>query len=161
MLDDRFKPVTKKKRTRKRTATRQRISQDLAVFMGDVKKDAGPEPATELNPLDIIKLFKQLEGFILRREYTADVNDFKLGRFTTTSKVLLDSLPKLLLDIDSTEDEKVKGKLLTLIFSASVVYRQFKVKSTPDVTTVKAIYSGNKSIQNLINCEFSNANVDK
>jgi hypothetical protein len=160
MLDDRFKPTKKQKKTRKRTAHRQRISQDLAVFMGDVKKDAGPERLPDLNLADIIKLFKLLEQYILKREYIMPEN-LELGKFTTTSKVLFQSLPKLLLDIDSITDEKVKGKLLTLIFSAVVVYRQFKVKSIPDVSTVKSVYSGNKTISNLINSEFSSEQIDK
>jgi hypothetical protein len=159
MLDDRFKPEKAKKK-RKAPLKRRPLSQDMAVFLyGDEGIKKGKIPLT--SPLDIVKLFKVLENFILSRKYMADIEDFSLGQFKDQSVVLVNSLPKLLLGVDSITDLKTKERLLSLIFSSVIIYRQFRVKSTPDVSTVTAVYSGQKTIADLLAKEYSQNRVSE
>lgn len=159
MLDDRFKPVKVKKK-RKTSVKRQPLSRDMAIFLhGDEGIKKGRIPLT--SPLDIVKLFKILENFILSRKFMADVEDLSLGQFKDQSVVLVNSLPKLLLGVDSMTDLKTKERLLSLIFSSVIIYRQFRVKSSPDTTTVTAIYSGQKTISNLLANEYSQNRVSE
>jgi len=73
--------------------------------------------------------------------------------------VLFNNLPKLILNLDSISDSVVKGKALNLVFSSIIIYRQFKVKSTPNVDTLTSPYTGTEDINTLLTGKFSLNNI--
>jgi hypothetical protein len=70
-------------------------------------------------------------------------------------------LPKLLLAIDSITDKDKKTSMLNLLFSAVIIYRQFKVKTQPSATTMLAAYNGECDLDKLKEGEFSTPNIER
>lgn len=133
------------------------MSIDLRLYLGEeipVKKRN-----LKLNVLDIIKLFKILEGFILRNKYSDQLTHLELGDFVHNAFRLYDSLPKLLVSIYNLDRNKQK-RLLTLIFSSIRIYRNFKTKATPKISTITNPYNG-KDLSEIMDNEFSSSEIHK
>jgi len=156
MLVDRFKPVVKPKKTRTKNPTKG-LTRDMILYKGLQNKK--PAKLGNTNPLHVIKALKLLENFILRRVYTDNIDDLELGFLRAPVVGLIDNLPKLLLDIDNSTDSNSKKKLLDVLFSMVVIYRQFQVKTAPSASTMLATYSGSKDISSLLKDEFSLKNI--
>jgi hypothetical protein len=146
MLFSRFQPATK---TPKNKALLNKSS-DLISFLNLKKHDTKQKSPV---PLDIIAFFKLLENFIMKRAYKSSIDDLEMGGFKETAVRIVDNLPKLLLDIDSSANVS-KKRYLEVIFSAIIVYRQFKVKTVPNLSTITSEYTGDSIAEFLIN-EFS------
>jgi hypothetical protein len=54
----------------------------------------------------------------------------------------------------------MKDSILNFLFSAIVVYRLFKVKAIPDITTISADYTGD-SLDLIISKFFNSENITK
>lgn len=147
MIEGRFE----KNRPKERKSNLNKFSPDMIRFLSKDKKIENIQK--ELDLLDIIKFFKVLENFLLKRKYMKEVSDFKLGKFSETSLLIYHSLPKLLLNIDSLKSDERK-EYINLIFSAISIYRHFKVKTVPNSETINGKYTG-KDLDLVINNDFS------
>jgi len=138
MIEDRFDTPQKKKVVRKKQ--RKSINPDELEFFG-----LGPKPKTKkesLQLLDIIKFFKTLENFILKRsDLLYQLEELQLGQFSITASEVIANLKTLLLSSVSLDDKNRK-LLLDYVFSLVCIYRHFKVKTTPDVSTISGEYEG-------------------
>jgi len=138
MIEDRFNTPQKKKVVRKKQ--RKSINPDELEFFG-----LGPKPKTKketLQLLDIIKFFKTLENFILKRsDLLYQLEELQLGQFSTVASEVIANLKTLLLSSVSLDDKNRK-LLLDYVFSIVCIYRHFKVKTTPDVSTISGEYEG-------------------
>jgi hypothetical protein len=159
MLEGRFEtpePSKKKKKNPLKLrgpAKKQHSVAFLAYFdkLPPIKQKQSP-----LVPSDIVKFYKSMEVFILRRKWIIDIEELKLGNFELEAKRLVELLPKLLLVVES--QASISKAALDLIFSMVVIYRQFKVGSKPDLESVAAPYSGS-SLEELAENEFSDQNI--
>lgn len=137
MLVGRFKKNSKKEV--KLPKITKDLNVDLIKFLG-----IGREHRTEakFNPLHVIKFYKLLENFTLRREYIdLNLDEYDLGKFESICLNIYHNLPKLLLNIDKIE-HKERKIYLSYIFSVISIYRQFKVKTLPDASTIIQEYDG-------------------
>lgn len=143
MLEERFYS-TPKTRVRKRVRDNdgnpllEPINTDLLRYEG---KEVETIPRPSMDFLHIIKFYKSLETQILTRSNELIVEELKLGQFYSVCSNLIQGLTTLLLSLDRLEPQK-KKRILTYVFSAIVIYRQFKVKSIPDLQTLTAPYGG-------------------
>lgn len=137
MLDERFTPSTPKEKRKG-----DNMNPDLKKFLGLIPmvKEISPKKE-ELNLLDVIKFFKILENFMLKREWLSSIKDLRLGQFRIIAEAIIDNLPTLLLSVDEL-DGYIKELILNCLFSAITIYRQFKVKSIPDTSTISGEYTG-------------------
>lgn len=155
MLYERFIPQTRKlKSTRNITGELRQ----LLIKQGKIKL----EPAEE-QPLllDIIKFFKLLENFILTKKNRKDeVVTLQLGKFKSIAHVCYDTLPKLLFGVEQSETA-IEKSILTLLFSVVTIYRQFKVSAVFDSSTITSEYSGSKTLESILENEFSREKINK
>jgi hypothetical protein len=112
-----------------------------------------------LSLLDVIAFCKLLENYILKRRYMNTIETLEVGQLTSTISTLFDSLPKLLLDIDSVTDFELKRKLLNVLFSSVIIYRQFKVSTKPSANTMLSAYSGKRDLESLVKQEFNSDSI--
>nr|UNG44319.1 RNA-dependent RNA polymerase [Fusarium asiaticum mitovirus 8] len=145
MLYSRFQPSVKKNKK-----NNINLSKDLKSIL-----NINEPVIDELKILDIIKLYKLFETFTLKGKYISEFEDLKLGSHKDISFRLFNNLPKLLLDVNSLEDN-IKRVILQLIFSNIVIYRQFKVKAAPKFSSIEAPYIG-EPIKDLVS-EYFNKN---
>lgn len=138
MLEDRY--VGGKKKVRKTKKIKRNINPDLIVLLHGEKKKK--EKAPKLVFLDIIKYFKLLENFTLKRgDLLYRIEDLQLGHFQSTAFEVFDNLQRLLLSI-SELDNRGKKMALDYIFSTICIYRHFSVKTVPNTSTVTDEYCG-------------------
>jgi hypothetical protein len=154
MLVDRFTPSQKKEK-----GPVDNRHPDLKKFLGIIPMEKTIVKKEELNLLDIIKFFKMLENFMLKRAWLYSLENFSLGHLRPNCQAIVDSLPTLLLSVDELEDF-MKDSILNFLFSAIVVYRLFKVKAIPDITTISADYTGD-SLDLIISKFFNSENITK
>jgi hypothetical protein len=76
---------------------------------------------------------------------------------TESAKAIISILPKLFL-VANDLPERSRVAFLNYLFSSVVIYRQFKVKSTPEVESIVGPYTGT-IIDELLNTEFSKTRV--
>lgn len=138
MIEDRFNTPQKKKSVRKKV--KNVLNPDSVEFFGE-----GPKPKQKkatLQMLDIIKFFKTLENFTLKRgDLLYNVEELSLGQFTITASEVIANLQTLLLS-SLTLDETNRKLLLDYLFSIITIYRHFKVKALPDTSTISGEYEG-------------------
>lgn len=136
MIEERYTPSKKKTKVKSK---RKNINPDVIEFFGEtIVKSKKPN----LNLLDIIKYFKTLENFILKRgDLLYQLEDLKLGQFSTIASEVIANLQTLLLS-SIMLDAKSKKLLLDYVFSLIAIYRHFKVKTLPDVSTISGEYEG-------------------
>lgn len=104
-----------------------------------------------VNLLDIIKFYKMLENFTLKRQYLeSSLENFEFGKFSEHSSLIYLNLPTLLLSVDKL-DASSRKLYLNIIFSAISIYRLFKVKSLPNSDTITKPYSGDDLIKHSHN----------
>jgi hypothetical protein len=134
MLEDRFKTVDNKV-----IKSRNNMSPELNKFLGGLQENKKTEI---INLLDIIKFFKNLELFLLKREVDLiTIKDKELGKYLNNCINIIDNLPKLLISIDNI-DKEIKNKTLNYIFSVISIYRHFKIKTIPNSETISGKYKG-------------------
>lgn len=156
MLETRFEPSKPKARKPKSD-----ISPDLRLFLYDKEQLKKPEQFAPPKFLDIIKFYKLLENFILsRRDRRKEISDLELGSFSEVTPAIYDSLTKLLFDVKLV-DSGDRGNILAIIFSIVCVYRQFQVTPSSTSKTIVAEYSGTRSLEEILNNEFSDYEIDK
>jgi hypothetical protein len=73
------------------------------------------------------------------------------------AEVIISILPKIFLVADKLPTP-FKKPLLNYIFSSVVIYRQFKVKSTPEIDSIVGPYTG-RDINELLTSEFSKVRI--
>jgi len=155
MLHSRFQPSVKKLKSNRN------ISGDLRQLLIKQGKIVEKHTEEQINLLDIIKYFKLLENFILtKKNRRNDVNELNLSRFKTIALDCYDTLPKLLFEV-KLSGSVIEKLSLTLLFSIITVYRQFKVSAVFDSSTITNEYSGTRSIEDVLNDEFSHQNIYK
>lgn len=123
------------------------------------------------NPLHVVKYYKGLETLLLSGISTIRFEELSLGSFADLSKSIADSLTKLLLSVRNLEDTDRKWAY-TKLFSLIVIYRQFKVKSKPDTSTLTNPYNGDSELivdtvftesamKSFLNKSFSREDLNK
>jgi hypothetical protein len=124
----------------------EKLSTEMKLYLGIIpltnldRKD--PKISVKnLNLNDVVKFYKTLEQFMLRKVYINKVEELNLGKFIDTSIVISDSLPKLMISIDEMAQVE-KQKYLNCLFSSIRIYRLFKTKVEPDSITITKPYSG-------------------
>jgi len=138
MIEDRFNTPQKKKPIRKKI--RSNIDADVLVLFGEGPKPKSKKPSLQM--LDIIKFFKTLENFIIKRgDLLYEIESLKLGQFSTVASEVIANLQTLLLS-SLTLDNNSRKLLLDYLFSLIAIYRHFKVKALPDVSTISGEYEG-------------------
>jgi len=138
MIEDRFNTPQKKKPTRKKI--KNNIDADVLVLFGEGPKPKSKKPSLQM--LDIIKFFKTLENFIIKRgDLLYEIETLKLGQFSTVASEVIANLQTLLLS-SLTLDNNSRKLLLDYLFSLIAIYRHFKVKALPDVSTISGEYEG-------------------
>jgi hypothetical protein len=156
MLHERFIQAPSKKKEQ------LNITPDMRRYLIMTNKISVKEKQNTPLLLDVVKYYKLLENYILTRNNRIDeVKDLQLGSFQCIAVTAYDSLPKLLLDVRRLCPELYYGKILTIIFSAICVYRQFQVNPQHSSLTITSEYTGKKSIEQLLRDEFSNNEIDK
>jgi hypothetical protein len=130
---------------------------DLRLYLGE--EIAVKKVNKVVNHLDVIKLFKNLEGYILRENYSDNITNLELGDFISNGFRLYDNLPKLLVSIYRLDRYKQK-RLLTLLFSSIRIYRNFKTKTSPKISTITQPYNGS-DINEIISNEFSSSEISE
>jgi hypothetical protein len=151
MLEDRFIPSKPARKARRRRSINK--SRDLILFEhGEIQ--AKPK-ASNIEPLHMIAALKCMENFLLRRKWLKSTNEFNIGRFDAILVQLFNILPKLILEIDSITDVAFKTKMLNLLFSSIIIYRQFKVKTQPSADTMHSPYNGSEPLSSLKTGDFS------
>nr|QXN75367.1 MAG: RNA-dependent RNA polymerase [Grapevine-associated mitovirus 14] len=135
MLKDRFEPSKRKIKIQR--AKIDSIPTDLLRYIG-IKAKTKVEA---IIPLDMIKFFKALENTFIDGKINILIEDLTLGKFKSDSLFLIHSLTKLLLSVKQLKDEELKWTL-SYIFSSIVIYRQFNVKSIPNVSSLIDPYNG-------------------
>jgi len=149
------KPKVKKEKKRI-----NKDSIDLRLYMGEQVSVKDKKISNNINLLDIITLFKNLEGYMLRGTYLLDsFESLKLGEFDTLKSRLYNNLPKLLVSIYKLEDNYRKH-MITLVFSAIRIYRSFKTKALPKTETITNKYTG-ESIASILENEFSDFEISE
>lgn len=160
MLEDRFKSATKRGAEQdplrlKDKSTKKHYSVDMLAYL-----DMLPEPKEKevpINILDVLKFYKTLEVFILKRQWVASIDELELGSLTKHAKAVTSILPKIFL-VANCLPLQVKKLFLNYIFSSVVIYRQFKVKSTPEIDSIVGPYTGSP-IDTLLTSEFSKIQI--
>nr|UNG44318.1 RNA-dependent RNA polymerase [Fusarium asiaticum mitovirus 7] len=147
MLYSRFLPQQKKIKKNKS------MSKDLK-FVLDIKEEINDE----VNPKMVLKFFKLLENFLLKRKFLDDINEINLGKFDNIRVLIINNLPKLLLDINSLDSEE-KKLFLEYLFSSINIYRQFKIKADAKFDTISAPYSG-KCLKSVIEEHFNSTVIN-
>jgi len=132
-------------------------SVDLHLYLGEAVPVKKSIKKIELQ--DVIKLFKNLEGYILRESYSNDVISLELGDFVENGFRLYDNLPKLLVSIYNLDRNKQK-RMLTLLFSSIRIYRNFKTKASPKISTITDPYKG-EDLDKILDNEFSSSEISK
>lgn len=138
MLQDRY--VSIKKKDKKKKNLKNQINPDLLIYWADEK--SAKIKKQNLDPLDVIKFFKMLENFILKRsEWLYNIEELKLGQFKNTAIEVTANLPTLLLST-LTMNAEDKKNVLDFTFSIVAIYRHFKVKTLPNSKTITNPYEG-------------------
>jgi hypothetical protein len=151
MLTDRFNPSVPK--IKKEPDNR---NPDLLKFLGLLPIEKEVKTKNNLDLLHIIKFFKALENFLLKRVLILDLRDLNLGQFQESANLIVDSLTTLLYSVDKL-DQDLKDIILNLLFSLICIYRHFKVNVKPDISTITAGYEG-EDLEAINNSIF---NVEK
>lgn len=154
MLFDRFLQSKPKKMKTKR---RKQLDTDL-ILLFEIGKPNKNKTKEELELLDIVKSYKTMETFLLKRELILDIEELKLGKFKETIINAVNNLKTLLLSISQMDDLYAKEKLLNLTFSSISIYRSFSVKTKPDLSTITAEYNG-EDLQKILDDEFNDSNI--
>jgi len=142
----------------KKTRKINKDSLDLRLYLGEEISLKDKKVSRNINLLDIITLFKNLEGYILRGKYLLDsFESLQLGEFNHLKSKLLDNLPKLLVSIKELDNGDRK-RLTTLVFSAIRIYRSFKTKTLPKTDTITSKYTGT-AIESILENEFSDFEI--
>lgn len=143
MLRSRYIQSSPKLKTlRKRDSEGNPITEPVDTEL--VRYDGFTEKKPKLihpDPLHIVKFFKGLETLLLSGQNNIKFEELSLGSFADLCKSIADSLTKLLLSVRVLEDTDRKWAY-TKLFSLIVIYRQFKVKSRPDTSTLTNPYNG-------------------
>lgn len=108
---------------------------------------------------EVISFYKLLENFLLHRKYSKPFSEIRMECFSHTSLLIFNNLPKLLLSIEEL-DVDMRSKLLDFLFSSVSIYRQFKIKSKPDLSTVTNSYDGKQSLDVVLSEHFSPEKVE-
>jgi len=164
MLEGRFnpsKPLNSKKKTKRSKSPISGITSDMAAFLyeGSERNTSIDKITKEFNPLDVISVYKLFENFTLKRVFIVEnLEEYKLGKVYSELKDIFDSLPKLLLGVDNVVDNELRTKILNLLFSSIIIYRQFKVKTKPAHNTISDIYNG-ENLDTIKENEFSQNSI--
>jgi hypothetical protein len=161
MLEARFKPQesTKPKADPLELKGKRPKQKSVALlaYEGKLTPKVKQRP---LSPTDIAKFFKGLEVFLLRRQWIFIIEELELGNFFEAAKRIIDRLPKLLLVIEKLPAH-IRKPVLDFLFSIIVIYRQFKLKSHPDLETITREYDGDTPISKLLSTTFSDLKVGR
>jgi hypothetical protein len=146
MLVERFiqlPSVSRKSKTPRRDEdgnllpSEKQMDTDLIRYLG-IKKKNKHIPA---DPLSIVKFYKGLENYVISGTNSIDLSVLNLGHFTQLGGKLVDSLSILFKSIESFPLNERKWAL-TLLFSAIAIYRQFRVKTKPELKSLIDEYNG-------------------
>jgi hypothetical protein len=155
MLHSRFIPSAKKIKPELDEATKIIISdKDLVRYFEIQKKVTLP-----LYLPDIIKFYKLLENFMLKRRYIELITEYKLGEFTDSCFEIYNNFSILLLNVIELSPE-IRKPLLNYIFSLIRIYRQFSIKSIPNAVTIVEPYSGDP-LDKIMETYFSDDTIQK
>lgn len=113
------------------------------------------EKSKALVALDVIKAYKKMEQIMLSNTDPTKLEDLALGPFYSTFCNSISSLTKLLLSTKLLPENARKANL-EVLFSAIVIYRQFKVKAAPKFDTLLQEYDGSLKIESNPNFEVPN-----
>jgi len=117
------------------------------------------------NALDITKMFKTLEHYFMisgkeQRPNRYGIEDLDLSYYKGPSEKLFANVDILITRGKSLNDVELKRKLFSFILSEIVIYRHHKHRKLKyNVATITDEYTGNRSINDLLENEYSDENV--
>lgn len=159
MLEGRFVKSPKKiiKSSEKATS-----SQELNKLLITLKRlKAGKKKSLPIDLLDVIKAYKVLEQQMYHNGYSSasPFEGLRLGSYTDCLVKASDSITTLFLRIQNIPEDERKC-ILSLFHSSICIYRQFHVKAKPTAETITDKYNGTKTLAELEQTYFSEANIE-